>query len=717
MLRPRWRGGAEPSHDNHNARTTADLASYWLNLSEEHRDDEEEENNPGQIWPTATNSRANSGARASDNRVGDESEREAQMSWSARHPACGPCFWQKASMGAADPSGIQSAEVMIRRGLRHYYGVPGKIPMDLKKAEDCFRQASEQGDDRAGVLLNRCILAAGDSDSHARATAERKLLASKEDGTEGAAIVLAEYYIRQRREPQEVFDLLNKEISSASKYAKEAQFLLSQFYIRTGAESTWGEGYSRAVSLAERSGCPSSNFFLGLYHLKGLYRFKKDPSRGVELISKAAREDHPLAKVVLSTCYAKGIGVKKSEPEAWKWLKSGVDQGCVEAETLAGLSILRGKLGQQINEQQGEDHLQKAADNGYFFAQIALGLHFEQQSTKQTGSPQSGKAVSGVSSWSVSDSTESDGSKDFQSEAALKWYLKAASNAHVRDISEADLLASSTLRDLGWRHGRSVKALVQTSVENITRPSQDLWATFAEVKQEVEVALKAGDHGLESIRQDWLAKGECQLTDYDSAWCKVLSDAYTSAAAVAGKFTNPAVEFDYADFVMTPLTSVIGCAFAGSAWNILQGLNYLRLEHNTKMRAQQFTGLARTVAEFESVAKEAGVCLALVRRKNMKLMNRVRSMGLEMRKRDLAWKAMTGEIRIRDAVREILGRNHNTSDVGPSGQGLDLFSVLLAAHDALRFLQSVANNDFAGVADRRTLRQQMILAALGMVGG
>ena len=144
----------------------------------------------------------------------------------------------------------------------------------------------------------------------------------------------------------------------------------------------------------------------------------------VLLYKKAAEKGNAMAQYELGLCYEGGIGVKKDNNEAKKWLRRAAEQGHAEAQYNLGIFyVAYGLAGAMLNygDKHDDDAVEaikwfsKAAEQGHAEAQFVLGSIYE-------------KGVEGIVK---QDKTE-----------AVKWYNAAA--------EQGDENAKAALKQLGY---------------------------------------------------------------------------------------------------------------------------------------------------------------------------------------------------------------------------------------------------------------------------
>ena len=142
------------------------------------------------------------------------------------------------------------------------------------------------------------------------------------------------------------------------------------------------------------------------------------------LYRKAAEKGNAMAQYELGLCYEGGIGVKKDNNEAKKWLRRAAEQGHAEAQYNLGIFyVAYGLAGAMLNygDKHDDDAVEaikwfsKAAEQGHAEAQFVLGSIYE-------------KGVEGIVK---QDKTE-----------AVKWYNAAA--------EQGDENAKAALKQLGY---------------------------------------------------------------------------------------------------------------------------------------------------------------------------------------------------------------------------------------------------------------------------
>lgn len=105
-------------------------------------------------------------------------------------------------------------------------------------------------------------------------------------------------------------------------------------------------------------------FKLGIVHFDN-----EEYAEAFRWFLKAAEKGHAEAQTAVATCYAGGMGVKRSGSEALKWFRKAAEQGESESEYMLGKLYLEG-AGVPKNESEGIKWITRSAEHGYLVAQL-----------------------------------------------------------------------------------------------------------------------------------------------------------------------------------------------------------------------------------------------------------------------------------------------------------------------------------------------------------
>lgn len=104
----------------------------------------------------------------------------------------------------------------------------------------------------------------------------------------------------------------------------------------------------------------------------GQYLKSKDP---VSTAQKLMTETNPMSQFCVGAMYFKGIGVKKSFVDSFKWVKKAADQNYPAAQTNLGVLLAKGK-GVVLDKKEAFKWFLKAAQQGYAPGQFNLGVMY-----------------------------------------------------------------------------------------------------------------------------------------------------------------------------------------------------------------------------------------------------------------------------------------------------------------------------------------------------
>lgn len=196
--------------------------------------------------------------------------------------------------------------------LGKYYYMGRVVPRDLNQARTLFERAAEQNDPGGQYFLGvMYATGAGVSEDQAKA---------------------ADYFKK-----------------AAAQGLPIAQFALADQYAK-------GKGVEKNIDEAIRlyRGPANAGNVLAQVELAFvLLDSGKDQAEGIAWLKKASDQGFPVAKFVLANCYFKGIGVQKSEPEAFKLAKEAAEAGMPKAQGFLGELYYHG-VG------TGQDYVQSA---------------------------------------------------------------------------------------------------------------------------------------------------------------------------------------------------------------------------------------------------------------------------------------------------------------------------------------------------------------------
>ena len=132
----------------------------------------------------------------------------------------------------------------------------------------------------------------------------------------------------------------------------------------------------RALDLFQKSadaGYPQAQATIGALYLKGLPGLlKRNPEKGVDLLSRAVRAKSLTARFNLGMAYYNGDGVPQDPSKAAQWLQVAEKQNFVEAQYVLGMLLAEGEEGLPKNLSQGVRLLNKADKQGHKLARAYL---------------------------------------------------------------------------------------------------------------------------------------------------------------------------------------------------------------------------------------------------------------------------------------------------------------------------------------------------------
>ena len=132
----------------------------------------------------------------------------------------------------------------------------------------------------------------------------------------------------------------------------------------------------RALELFQKSadaGYPQAQATIGALYLKGLPGLlKRNPEKGVDLLSRAVRAKSLTARFNLGMAYYNGDGVPQDPSKAAQWLQVAEKQNFVEAQYVLGMLLAEGEEGLPKNLSQGVRLLNKADKQGHKLARAYL---------------------------------------------------------------------------------------------------------------------------------------------------------------------------------------------------------------------------------------------------------------------------------------------------------------------------------------------------------
>jgi len=110
---------------------------------------------------------------------------------------------------------------------------------------------------------------------------------------------------------------------------------------------------------------------------------------GIKLLTKAARQDHPLAQARLGALYAEGRGIPANQDKAFHWFQKAADQENVDGLAGVGIAYLTG-AGVPLNYKKSAAAFEKAARLGHGQSQYNLALLYD---SKLLGEPDGEKVL------------------------------------------------------------------------------------------------------------------------------------------------------------------------------------------------------------------------------------------------------------------------------------------------------------------------------------
>ncbi len=99
---------------------------------------------------------------------------------------------------------------------------------------------------------------------------------------------------------------------------------------------------------------------------------KEDTETGMDWLTKSADQDYPEALQLLGDCYRQGKGVPCDEVQAYRYYTRAAELGNGKAMYQLGRQFWEGLAGQTPDLEQGLEWYRKAADRGFWPANMAL---------------------------------------------------------------------------------------------------------------------------------------------------------------------------------------------------------------------------------------------------------------------------------------------------------------------------------------------------------
>ena len=244
-------------------------------------------------------------------------------------------------------------EELYELGCKYYFGQDG-CTEDHEKAYECFKQASDLGDEWASAMIGRMYMY-GHAVGRDIKKAENLLAQGAYKGIPFAQFCLAD-----------IFRDEYKDYSSAFRWYKESADAGNAYSMHmTGLSYYFGEGVNEdddnALSYFLRAAESESE--ISYYYIGCIYDSKENFSEAYDWFKKSADAGFYSGMCGLGKLYFFGKGVETDFSEAYKWLSQAADGDNGDASFLVGHMYEFGN-GVSENHSKAMSYYKKAAELG-----------------------------------------------------------------------------------------------------------------------------------------------------------------------------------------------------------------------------------------------------------------------------------------------------------------------------------------------------------------